>query len=132
MSKKKPTSSEMQGGEGEGSVAILPYVYRPAPNWDAAIESEEGASSDDAAPGAPQAPTESVVGGSQQEKVLMQIKESWEQGFLEGTNQARAESEAAITQQRDAFSAALKDFAHQREEYFHHVESEVVALALAI
>jgi flagellar assembly protein FliH len=73
-----------------------------------------------------------VQGGSLEEKIHARLKESWEQGFREGMARGKAESEAAITQQRDAISSALKEFAHQRDAYFHQVEGEVVALALAI
>jgi len=78
------------------------------------------------------APRGTPPGGSVEEKIQALSKESWEQGFREGMANARAESEAIITQQRDGISKALKEFVHQRDAYFHHVEGEVVALALAI
>lgn len=132
MSKKKPTSSERTASATENSDAVSPYVYRPAPSWDPGGESYPSIPGVARALEMPDAATAPVGGEPFEERTLKQSKESYDLGFREGMAKARAESEAALTQQRDAISAALKDFVHQRNEYFHHVEGEVVALALAI
>jgi flagellar assembly protein FliH len=132
MSKKRPTSSEQDASGDKNAVRVSPYIYSPAPNWEMGGEYTGDVEGEGAAVEVPGVSTGFVQGGSLEEKVLTRSKESWEQGFREGMARARAESEAAITQQRDAISTALKEFVHQRDAYFHHVEGEVVALALAI
>ncbi|MGA8224308.1 MAG: FliH/SctL family protein [Candidatus Acidiferrales bacterium] len=132
MSKKKHTSSEHTAGATENSEAVSPYVYRPAPSWDPGGETYLSAQGIATAMEMPEADTGPTGGAPPEEKIGARSNESYEQGFREGMAKARAESEAALTQQRDAISAALKEFVHQRNEYFHHVEGEVVALALAI
>jgi flagellar assembly protein FliH len=116
----------------ENSDAVSPYVYRPAPSWNAGGETYDGAQGVATALEMPEASTEISNHARLDEKLAAQIRESRDQGFQEGVIKARAETEAALTLQRDAISTALREFAHQRNEYFHHVEGEVVALALAI
>lgn len=55
-------------------------------------------------------------------------KEGWE----EGVAQSRAEYEKKLAGDQQALVQAVRDFAQERENYFHAVEGEVVALALAI
>jgi flagellar assembly protein FliH len=50
----------------------------------------------------------------------------------EGLARREAEFAAANLLVRDGVADALRDFAHAREIYFHAVEGEVVALALAV
>jgi flagellar assembly protein FliH len=54
----------------------------------------------------------------------------------EGKEQAeaelRAEYEKKLAAERAALAQAIRQFAHEQETYFAHVESEVVRLALAI
>ena len=59
-------------------------------------------------------------------------KREWDKGFQEGLEKARAENEAAIRQLKERIEESLREFARERNEYFHQVEGEVVALALAI
>jgi flagellar assembly protein FliH len=132
MSKKKPTSSDRAAGASVNSAAVSPYVYRPAPSWDPGPDSYGTAVGVAIAISDADCSSGRAEGGQLEEKVLAKTRESWEQGFREGMAKGRAESEAAVTQQRDAISAALKEFVQQRNKYFHQVEGEVVALALAI
>jgi flagellar assembly protein FliH len=132
MTKKKPTSSERAATATETSETVSPYVYRPAPSWDTGSESDGGAQGVATALEMPETSTGVADESPFREKTLGQAKEAYEQGFREGMTKARAESEAALNSQRDAISAALKEFVLQRNDYFHHVEGEVVALALAI
>jgi flagellar assembly protein FliH len=55
-----------------------------------------------------------------------------EAGRQEGEGQARAEAGSHLAEIREAGTANLVEFAHQRAEYFRQVESEVVQLALSI
>jgi len=54
------------------------------------------------------------------------------EGREEGMAQGRAESEKKVAGEQQALVQAVRDFAHERESYFHRVEAEVVGLALAI
>jgi flagellar assembly protein FliH len=53
-------------------------------------------------------------------------------GRLEGEAQARAVGERELHAIREGVSAALRDFARERETYYQQVEAEVVRLALSI
>jgi flagellar assembly protein FliH len=55
-----------------------------------------------------------------------------QKGFQEGQAESKAEADALIAKEREAIGGALREFAHDREVYFHNVEGEVVSLALAI
>jgi flagellar assembly protein FliH len=55
-----------------------------------------------------------------------------QKGFQEGQAQAKVEADALIAKEREAIGGALREFARDREVYFHNVEGEVVSLALAI
>ena len=67
-----------------------------------------------------------------QQELAAAVESAREQGFRQGEAEARAAAERAVNEQRQAVSSALKEFAHQRADYFRRVESEVVRLALAI
>jgi len=54
------------------------------------------------------------------------------EGREEGMTQGRAEFEKKVAGEQQALVQAVRDFAHERESYFHRVEAEVVGLALAI
>ncbi len=54
------------------------------------------------------------------------------EGREEGLAQSRAEFEKKLAGEQQALVQATRDFAHERETYFHRVEAEVVSLALAI
>jgi flagellar assembly protein FliH len=59
-------------------------------------------------------------------------KHARDQGFKEGQSAVRAEVDREVAAFRDALSLALKQFATEREDYYHSVEGHVVKLALAI
>jgi flagellar assembly protein FliH len=46
--------------------------------------------------------------------------------------QSRAEFEKKLADEKQALVQGVREFAHERETYFHRVEAEVVGLALAI
>ena len=54
------------------------------------------------------------------------------EGRDEGMAQGRAEFEKKLAGEKQALVQAVRDFAHERETYFHRVEAEVVGLAVAI
>ena len=54
------------------------------------------------------------------------------EGREEGLAQGRAEFEKKLAGEQQALVQAVRDFARERESYFHRVEAEVVGLALAI
>ena len=54
------------------------------------------------------------------------------EGREEGLAQSRAEFEKKLAGEKQALVQAARDFARERETYFHRVEAEVVSLALAI
>jgi flagellar assembly protein FliH len=53
-------------------------------------------------------------------------------GRDEGVAQSRGEFEKKLAGEQQALVQAVRDFAQERESYFHRVEAEVVSLALAI
>jgi flagellar assembly protein FliH len=118
---------------------VLPLVYHPAPGWRATQASEgaaaagvaEGAleTAAETAPALPVAPAGAVA---LEERWRAAQQQGWDEGLKEGMLRARAELEAAALQQRAGIAQAVGEFARAREEYFHGVEGEVVALALAV
>lgn len=132
MSKRNPTSSRKNHPAVANPASVAPFVYRPAPGW-AGVPEKDG--SPDAAvnlSGASSVATGVAEPGTKPEKSSARGRELWDEGFREGTARARAEFEMAMNQQRDAIADALKTFGKERNAYFHQVEGEVVALALAI
>jgi len=65
-------------------------------------------------------------------EVQSREKHAREQGIKEGQAALRAEVDQEISVFRDSLALALKQFAAEREEYYHSVEGHVVNLALAI
>lgn len=59
-------------------------------------------------------------------------KSARESGIREGQTAAKAEAEREILAARDSLARALKQFAAEREDYYHSVEAHIVNLALAI
>ncbi|HTV59213.1 MAG TPA: FliH/SctL family protein [Verrucomicrobiae bacterium] len=139
MKPKKPTSFESRGAGASSLRPAQPFVYRPAPGWpvhpsaEPASPAAELSSAQTAAAFATsiveeiQADLSSPDGGLHDAE-----KKAWDAGFQEGLEKARAENEASLLLQKDAVAGALREFARERNEYFHQVEGEVVALALAI
>ena len=54
------------------------------------------------------------------------------EGREEGAAQSRGEFDQKLASERQELVRVVNDFAHDRENYFHKVEAEVVSLALAI
>jgi flagellar assembly protein FliH len=54
------------------------------------------------------------------------------EGRDEGLTQGRADFDKKLAGERQTLAQAIRDFARERESYFHRVEAEVVRLALAI
>ena len=108
---------------------ISPLVYTPAPGW----KQTSGLGTISADSGSGTGATNVGPGGVSPEDVLnLREKEIREQGLREGSARAHADSEAAVNAYRDGIGAALREFSRERDAYFHQVEGEVVALALAI
>lgn len=115
---------------------VLPFVYRPAPGWDArkTAASARGASvAGGAVETASSLPSPvAAAGAAIEERLKAAQKQGWEDGLNEGLLRGRAETEGATFRQREGVAQTLGEFAQARTEYFHRVEAEVVALALAV
>lgn len=55
-----------------------------------------------------------------------------QEGRIQAMSEARAELERAVNTIRAEVAKALRDFTHERHDYYQRVESEVVRLALGI
>lgn len=109
------------------------FVYKPAPGWGSASAAEALAPEPSALGDAAEDNSESVPGNAGTTRSSApDAKQSWQQGYNEAEANARSEYELAINRHRDLINHALRDFLNEREAYFHRVEGEVVALALAI
>ena len=118
-------------------MSISPFVYRPAPGWDAGQAAKSGGHESRTLPEDPPGMAAGITnaaldGGHTEEEILAREQQAWERGLREGESRARADAEASTVQQRDAVAAAIREFVQDRETYFHNVEGEVVALCLAI
>jgi flagellar assembly protein FliH len=67
-----------------------------------------------------------------QPSVEQREQECRKRGFEEGKAAARAEFEQGLAKLREEIGKTVRDFAAERDSYFHRVEQEVVRLALAI
>jgi flagellar assembly protein FliH len=118
----------------EAAANVAPLTYRPAPGW-AASHVEEipvGIERAIAVLDAP-APSSTADADAAREAQFQAAKKLiWEEGLKEGLARREAEFAAANSLLRDGVADALRDFARAREDYFHAVEGEVVALALAV
>jgi flagellar assembly protein FliH len=138
MKPRKLSSSEAavagRAEEKERAMSISPFVYRPAPGWDAAkLAGQETRTQAEDSPGMETGVSGPPLdGGHTEEEILAREQQAWERGVREGEARARASAEAAVGQQRDAVGAAIREFVQDRVAYFHNVEGEVVALCLAI
>ena len=70
--------------------------------------------------------------GLSQAAVEQRELQSWNRGFEEGMAAARVECEQSLAKLREEIGKTLREFAVERDTYFHRVEAEVVRLALAI
>src|SRR5579863_1192375 len=119
---------------------VAPLTYLPAPGWDAAhaaTQATKEASSGKAgaasnAAGEARAAPAAAADPTQDAQRKASDKRFWEEGLKEGLARRDAEFAGANLQLREGISGALRDFALARDAYFHGVEGEVVALALAV
>ncbi len=70
--------------------------------------------------------------GLKQATVEQREQQSLARGFVEGKAAARAEFEQSLATLREETGKSLRDFAAERDSYFHRVEEEIVRLTLAI
>jgi flagellar assembly protein FliH len=59
-------------------------------------------------------------------------KQTWTRGFEEGSASGSLEHENSLATSRSEIGKTLREFAVERDSYFHRVEQEVVRLTLAI
>lgn len=116
---------------------VLRFVYRPAPGWEARLTSVGAGGAhvaiDELESGLALPVSAAAALGVPVEERLKEVQQQgWEEGLKEGLLRGSGEAAAVTLQQREGVADALRDFAHARNEYFHQVEKEVVALALAV
>lgn len=109
-------------------MAVSRFVYRPAPGWGSGAAEESIAQ----ALGSRETRAASATAVATHEPISQIETRTYEEGLREGIARASTEAEASLNRQRDLIAHALRDFFHERDAYFHHVESEVVSLTLAI
>ena len=125
------SETQERDGQKSGNISVLPLIYQPAPGW----ELKEPAAGIARAIGSAE-----VKSGGATPQPAQKLKEesgarerlAREEGFKEGMNRARIEADLTVRGLRDGIAETLREFLQERENYFHHVESEVVMLALAI
>ncbi len=103
---------------GELLLDSVPFVYPPAASEDAL-------------------PNSNINGARKQaNRELADIenreKQAWQQGVQEGEVKGRVQLEKQTSELRESVEKSLRDFVNERNNYFEHVETEVVHLALAI
>ncbi|MGD0426570.1 MAG: FliH/SctL family protein [Candidatus Acidiferrales bacterium] len=112
---------------------VVPLTYRAAPGWAAAQPVENAAENAAAsAAGGPSATAGAMPALSTEQQRKASEKLCWEEGVQEGLARREAEFSTANLQLREGIAGGLRDFAQARDAYFHTVEGEVVALALAV
>jgi flagellar assembly protein FliH len=124
---------------GEVAVNVAPLIYRPAPGWadghaveNPAIVEREIAIPDATVAAEADASTQAATDVAYEEQRKASANLIRDEGVAEGLARREAEFAAVNLQAREGISSALRDFASARECYFHAVEGEVVALALAV
>ena len=132
MTSRNPTSSKPKHTSAPDAEAVSPFVYRPAPGWQSSNDADSSATGVALATDTSTAKALNPESRQSEENIHAREKDAWERGIQEGIIRGRSESEAAVTHQREAIADALREFVHERDAYFHHVEGEVVALALAV
>ena len=118
--------------------AIQPYVYRAV--LDAMGEGPEqgGRNGDATAPNpnaGPQAAREtrpSQKATFNEDQVRAKEEQARAVGIREGETQARSRFEREIAAEREVLAKVVQGFGRDRENYFSHVEAEVVKLAVGI
>jgi|HubBroStandDraft_6_1064221.scaffolds.fasta_scaffold01600_8 flagellar assembly protein FliH len=127
-------SSNVAQAEKDREAEFSAFVYSPAPGWAGkrvkAATSVAAAANTANRMGEVRAAATGAARG--EEESAARQKQARDQGFREGYSQAQTAAEGEIRVLRDGVAEALREFRAERDNYFHHVESEVVALALAI
>jgi flagellar assembly protein FliH len=120
--------------ESKTAVEVSPLVYRPAPGWQErrVLANTETIGDDGLTGSAPFPAAPSGSGAANDERLQEARQQGWEAGLKEGLLRGNAAAEAENLGLREAMGDALRDFARARDGYFHNVEGEVVALALAV
>ena len=108
--------------------------YPPAPGWKLSRAPGDATQQAEAEPEAPPrisaASLQGLLAPQEHEEATLLLAR--EDGLAQGKAQAKAEYEGLAAREREGVAKALREFAQSRDEYFHQVEGEVVALALAI
>jgi flagellar assembly protein FliH len=114
------------------TVAILNYP--PAPGWRTARAAAVPPAETEIAPEPVPLAATLELGGllGADEHLEARLLVATHEGIAQGKVLALAELESVRAKQRDEIAKALREFAYSRDQYFHQVEGEVVALALAI
>ncbi|HUA01634.1 MAG TPA: FliH/SctL family protein [Candidatus Aquilonibacter sp.] len=105
-------------GKPAGNGAEM-FVYRPAAGGDPANDARQNGGTNEITP-------------ALRAEMAKREQEAWQKGFSEGQAKARTDADKQLAEVRDSVAAGLKDFVRARENYFAHVESEVVQLSLSI
>ncbi|MGA9938494.1 MAG: FliH/SctL family protein [Candidatus Acidiferrales bacterium] len=113
MSSKTNVAGKLAGNGAEM------FVYRPVVTGDRGAEPRAN-------------PAGSEVTPALRAEIAKREQDAWQKGFAEGQASGRAETEKRIAETRDSVASTLQDFARARDEYFAHVEAEVVQLSLSI
>ena len=112
------SSKTTVSGKPSGNVAEM-FVYRPVGSGDRGADGRANGAGNDLPP-------------ALRAEVTKREQEAWQKGFAEGQASGRAEIEKRVAELRDSVAGTLRDFAQAREEYFAHVEGEVVQLSLSV
>lgn len=111
--------------EAETKPAVTQYIYpfvSPGPGIRAATRAQSDSSE----------PVLGVATTPDPEGARQPPVGAWEQGLQEGERRARAEFEEMLAKERESLAASVEQAARDRAAYYRNVETEVVALALAI
>lgn len=110
-----------RGMTQSGGNGVEPFVYRPAIERTTAVESGP-------APAIAERKTEEPDTREIEER----LRQARQEGYAEAEGRLRAECEARFASVHAAVDSSVAEFARQREDYFSHVEEDVVHLALSI
>jgi flagellar assembly protein FliH len=117
---------------------IQPFVYRAVLEAMGEGAGQEGDNNDSTSPNAdigPQAARESRSSPKitlSADEVRAKEEQARTMGIREGETQARSRFERELAGERQSLAKTVQDFARDRENYFSHVEAEVVKLAIGI
>jgi len=117
-------SSKSSGSRGASSTEE--FRYPPAPAGKAGNPGDPAQAVMRWTPGA------GSLAQANAEAAAKRERQSWAGGVEAGKAEVRAEFEQRATKLHEEVSRALRDFATERDSYFHRVEQEVVRLTMAI